>query len=176
MIPEAFRTHLRKAAEVIDEKQAMDQQNCMRKLLNHVSEKLGSSNWPAHCSRLLRAVPDEFWAKSGIQKGRYFLVLTCEKEPSVVMGCTRLWLCHPYDLYLLTQLTRRELDYFQVNDPGKRTAEEANLDRYPYVGHKLRIHHLRQWALLEFEMDGRRKSPASRSRLPSLEFVFPSVN
>jgi len=176
MIPESFRTHLRTAADVIAEKQAMDQQNCMRKLLNHVSEKLASSNWPAHCSRLMREVPDEFWAKSGIQKGRYFLVLTCEKEPSVVMGCTRLWLVNPYDLFLLTQLTRNELDYFQVNDPGRRTAEEANLDRYPYVGHKLRIHHLRQWALLEFETDGRRKSPASRSRLPSLDFVFPSVN
>jgi hypothetical protein len=171
--PDFIRSHVIFAANLVDSKQRDDQNQVMRSLLNKVSEKLGPSNWPNYCKSFLREVPEEFWAKSGISRGRYLLVATSEKEPSVKMSCTRLWLIHPYDLFLLTTISKEDIDKFQVDFEGKRDSEERNRHRYPYVGHKLRVHHLRQWALKEFNLDGTR-IPVDQRRHTSLDIIMPN--
>ena len=171
--PDFIRSHVVFAAKLVESKQRDDQNQVMRSLLNKVSEKLGPSNWPNYCKSFLREVPEEFWARSGIARGRYLLVATSEKEPSVQMSCTRLWLIHPYDLYLLTTISKEDIDKFQVDFEGKRDSQEHNRDRYPYVGHKLRVHHLRQWALKEFNLDGTR-IPVEQRRHTSLDIIMPN--
>ena len=163
-IPAFLKGQVEAAFQHVKKKQVDDQNIVMRALLNKVSEKLASSNWPGHCSKLRGSVvPDEFWEKSRIQRGRYFMVATCEKEPGVLMMCTRLWLIHPWDLFLLTHVSRDDISHsFRVDVEGVRKKGEENEKRYPFVGHRLRLFHLRQWGLLEFNPDGTRKDSSLR--------------
>jgi len=90
------------------------------------------------------------------------------------MTSTRLWLIHPFDLYLLTKIDLVDIDHFIVEFAGDRKKDEDRL-RYPYVGHKLRIHHLRQWGLKEFDAKtGRRKARADKAHT-SFDLVLPDM-
>ena len=126
------------------ERQQQEQGMVIRSLLNKVSEKLSGSNWVSHCKQRVRPVPPEFWEQSKMHPGRYLMVATCEKDPSVMSICSRIWLIHPYDLFLLRNISLLDINLVKVDYEGQRTAREVDLNKYPYVGHKLRLQHLRQ--------------------------------
>ena len=174
------------AAKILEGRRSQDQNNVMLGVFNQISEKLASSHWPVHCSKRVRPVPNEFWQMNkSLRQGQYLLACACEKEPGISVTCTRAWLVHPYDLYLLTQITQEEIENFDVDVIGKLTDEEVKVNkkleekkrpiRYFYAGHKRRILNLRKWALNEFNKDGVRKVLKEKKHT-SFSVTFPDFS